>query len=171
MAREVTDEQWRNMSRAERKEYRLKELTDQQEVTMAILDSREWVLEAFQIQDRYGESANVLPTLNFVGVAGDQSTVQLGSGGDIGWNGVGGITVEGSVRSYKLKEGKKKASGATLQLEVSGASSGHISLSIFVSADGSATATVSDNFGDRLTYRGRIVPLAQSTVYKGSVNY
>ena len=93
------------------------------------------------------------------------ATAQLGSSGGIGWNGVGGITVEGSVRSYKLKEGNKPGSGAYLQIEISGTSSGHISLAIHISVDGTATATLSDNFGDRLTYRGRIVALGESSVY------
>ncbi len=170
-AQEISNEEWRNMSRQERKEYRERERIEQQKWIMQLLTSKAWVLEAHTLQDRYGESANIQPSLNFVGVAGENATAQLGSNGEIGWNGVGGITVEGSVRQYEMKEGNKPGSGAYLRIEISGASSGHISISIQVSADGTAAATLSDNFGDRLTYRGRIVPLAESTVYKGQVVY
>ena len=170
-ANEISKEEWRKMSKQERKEYRLKVAKEQQQQMMQLLTSKAWVLEAFQIQNKYGESEVIQPTLNFVGVAGENSTVQLGSSGEIGWNGVGGITVEGKVHSYKLKEGNKPGSGAHLRIEISGTSSGHVSMSIQISADGSASATLSDNSGDRLTYRGRIVPLAESTVYKGQVVY
>ena len=169
-AQEISKEEWRNMSKQERKEHKLQLATTQQLQIMQLLTSRAWVLEAYQIQDKYGESAMIEPSLNFVGVAGENATAQLGSSGDIGWNGVGGITIEGNVRGYKLKEGKP-GTGAYLQIEISGASSGHVSIAIQISADGTASATLSDNFGDRLTYRGRIVSLAESIVYKGQVNY
>lgn len=167
MAQEVSNEDWKQMSRQERKEYRMKTQKENHQNTMILLASRAWVLEADQIQDRSGESAIVEPGLNFVGVAGDQSTVQLGSSGEIGWNGLGGITLDGQVRTYDLRENKKEATGANVKLEVSGSYSGHISLSIQVSPDGTAQATVTDNFGERITYRGRIVPIAESRAFKG----
>lgn len=170
-AQEISNEEWRNMSKQERKEYRQKIAEANQQQIMQLLTSKAWVLEAHQIQDKYGESAIIEPNLNFVGVAGENATAQLGSSGEIGWNGVGGITVEGSVRQYKLKEGKKPGSGAFLQIEILGTSSGHLSMSIHISGDGTASATLSDNFGDRLTYTGRIVSPAESTVYKGQVVY
>ena len=45
---------------------------------MQLLTSRAWVLEAHQIQGKYGESAIIEPNLNFVGVAGETSTVPVG---------------------------------------------------------------------------------------------
>ena len=166
-AQEISKEEWRKMSREERKAYKQKVLLENHQKTMEVLTSRAWVLEAHQIQDRYGESAMIEPNLNFVGVAGEHSSVQLGSSGDIGWNGVGGITVDGNVRKYELKEGKKPGSGAHVRISVMGAAAGHIDMSILISADGNATATLSDNTGDKLIYRGKIVPLAESIVYKG----
>ena len=170
-AQDISNEEWRNMSKKERKEYRMKVRVEQQEKTMQILESRAWVLEAHTIQDRYGSSAPIIPSLNFVGVDGENSTVQLGSSGEIGWNGVGGITVEGTVRQYKLIEGKKAGSGANLRIEIMGVSAGHVSMIINVSADGAATAMLSDTYGEKLTYRGQIVPLSESRVYKGVVTY
>ena len=169
-AQEISKEEWKNMSKQERKEYKLQLATVQQQEIMQLLTSRAWVLEAHQIQDQYGESAIIEPSINFVGVSGENATAQLGSSGDIAWNGVGGITIEGNVREHKLKEGKP-GSGACLQIEISGSSSGHVSIAIQISVDGTASATLSDTFGDRLTYRGRIVALGESTVYKGQVNY
>lgn len=168
---EISKEEWKKMSRQERKEYKQKVAIANQQKIMQLLTSRAWVLESHQLQDKYGESVIIEPSLNFVGVAGENATAQLGSSGDIGWNGVGGITVEGNIRKYDLQEGKKPGSGAYIRMEIMGVSSGNLSISIQISADGTAAATVSDNTGDRLTYRGRIVALGESSVYKGQVVY
>ena len=169
-AQEVSKEEWRQMSKKERKEYKMAAQIANQKKTVALLESRAWVLEAVQIQNKYGESANIQPTLNFVGVSGENATAQLGASDGIGWNGVGGITVEGKIRTYKLKEGKP-GSGVSLRIDIMGASSGSLNLSIQANPDGSATATVSDNTGGRITYRGTIVPLSESRVYKGQTTY
>ena len=171
LAQEISNEEWRNMSRQERKEYKQKVAEANQLQLMQVLTAKAWVLEAHTIQDRYGKSLPIEPTLNFVGVSGEYAAAQLGSSSEIGWNGVGGITVEGKVAQYKIEEGKKPGTGAYIRIEISGLSAGHLSMSINTMADGTASATVSDNYGERLTYRGRIVPLAESTVFKGQVVY
>ena len=83
-AQEISKEEWRNMSKQERKEHKLQLATAQQLQIMQLLTSKAWVLEAYQIQDKYGESAIIEPSLNFVGVAGENATAQLGSSGHTG---------------------------------------------------------------------------------------
>ena len=78
-AQEISKEEWKNMSKQERKEYKLQLATVQQQEIMQLLTSRAWVLEAHQIQDQYGESAIIEPSINFVGVSGENATAQLGS--------------------------------------------------------------------------------------------
>ena len=165
-ADEISKEEWKKMSRQERKEYRKKKAIEDQKRILQLVTSKAWVLEAHQLQDRYGESEIVEPSINFVGVAGEKSTVQLGASGEIGINGVGGITVDGNVNRYEVKEGKP-GSGVTVRLEVSGAMTGHVSMLISISNDGTASATLRDIEGGRITYRGRVVALGESTVYKG----
>ena len=170
-AQEISKEEWKKMSKSERKEYKAKMVAEQERILNDILTSKEWVLEAYQLQNRYGETANIEPTLNFIGVVGENASVQLGASGAVGINGVGGITVEGKITKYELKSPEKSGQGFYIRMEVSGASSGHISMSVQVNSDATSAATLSDNTGGRLTYRGKIVPLSQSTVYKGQVRY
>ena len=170
-AQDISSEAWRKMSKKERKEYKLKTALLEQEKTMELLNSREWVLEANQVQDRYGKTYNIESTLNFVGVDNENSTVQLGSSSNIGYNGVGGITLVGRVANYDLTENDKAGTGAFLKIQVSGASAGHISISMSISPNGSARATVTNARGGRLTYIGQIVSLADSRVYKGQTNF
>lgn len=162
-----TKEEWKNMSKAEPKAYRQAELTKQQEETIAILESQKWVLEADRLQDRYGETYNIQSNINFIGVAEESATVQLGSSHHVGTNGVGGVTVDGRITKYDVKENKKANSGAVVILHVSG-TAGHANVMIHVSPNGMASATLSGIDGTRLTYHGDIVALEQSRVYKGT---
>ena len=170
-AQEINEEQLGNMSRKERKEYKKQLNLEQQRELIQTLNSREWVLEAYMLQNKYGESVNIQPSLNFVAMTGDVATVQLGSSHLIGPNGVGGITLEGNVRQYEINENNKPGSGAYVNLSISGVSSGYLTLYVHASADGTARATVMDNFGNKLTYQGKIVPADESIVYKGQVVY
>lgn len=170
-AQEISKEEWKKMSPKERKEYKQKILIDSKQKTLVALNSRAWVLEANTVQDHYGESYIIEPSLNFVGVAGENSTLQLGESGAIGINGVGGITLDGKVKKHDIDEGKKATSPMSVRLEVSGASSGFVSILVNVSPDGNASATVTDMYGNRLTYRGQIKALGESRVFKGMTNY
>lgn len=166
-----TKEEWRNMSRAERKAYREAELAKQHDSLMVILESKQWVLEANRLQDRYGNSVNIQSNLNFIGVSEENATVQLGSNHTVGHNGVGGVTVDGRVNKYEVTEVKRANSGANVQLSVSGAAMGHADVTISVSPSGQASATLRSIDGSRITYHGQIVPLSESRVYKGQTLY
>lgn len=160
-------EEWRNMSRAERKAYRNAEAAKQHDTLMAMLESKQWVLEANRIQDKYGNSANIQSNLNFIGVNEKYATVQLGNPHTVGYNGVGGVTVDGRINKYEVTEVKRENSGATVQLSVSGAALGHADVTISVSPSGQASATLRTTDGSRVTYHGQLVPLNESRVYKG----
>ena len=63
----------------------------------ATLESKQWVLEAYQVSFNNGRSFNVTPTLNFIAIEGEEAFIQIGSISAYGYNGVGGITVKGRV--------------------------------------------------------------------------
>lgn len=168
---EPTREEWRNMSREERKAYREKKTAEDHAVTGAILETKAWVLEAHTLQDRYGETYNISSTLNFIGIEEDKVTVQLGSTHEIGYNGVGGITLDSRVSQYEIIEGKRKNSGYTVTLSLMNSLMGSSRIVIHVSPDGTASATLTTMEGERVTYNGKIVHLSQSTVYKGTTIY
>ena len=123
-----------------KKRIQAKNVDRKQTENISALNSRAWVLEAITVQDHYGESYIIEPSLNFVGVAGENSTLQLGESGAIGINGVGGITLDGKVKKHGIDEGKKATSPMSVRLEVSAASSGFVSILVNVSPDGNANA-------------------------------
>lgn len=161
----------KSMPRKERKEYREKIAIAQKERILRTINDRKWVLEANALQVRSGETFQLEPTLNFVGVEDENASIQLGSSFMIGANGVGGITLDGKIRKYDISEGKKPTSSVTVSINVVGASIGNVDILLSVSPNGSASATIQDNFGARLTYRGYFKTLAESKIFKGMTTY
>ncbi len=131
----------------------------------ASIEAKQFVLEANFLSDKYGQRLVVDPSLNFVGIDIEKSAFQFGNGSDIGYNGVGGITVEGSANNYKMSQNKKGM--YTIDFQVS-ATAGTIFVVLSVSPTGAADATISGNTSQKLIYSGTLVPLGESRVYKGS---
>lgn len=135
-------------------------------LTLAI-DSSAFVLEADRLQSRKGRTINVSSNLNFIAVEGDQAFIQIGSNYVMGYNGVGGISVDGRVTKLEINKNEKRG-GYSIRLMCM-SSVGTFDISINSNADGQiATATVASMGRGKLTYQGKLVPVWKSTVYKGT---
>jgi len=131
-------------------------------------EDREWVLEAYTVFGKQGQSFQMDPTINFVGVDGENTTVQLSFNGLVGWNGVGGITLDGKIGKYQVSNDGKSVS---ITMSAMGSSLGVVDIFLTVSGDANGRATVSGNWGERITFQGKFVSLAESRVYKGTPRY
>ncbi len=156
----------KKQSRKEKKELRKLQQAEQKKVIVELLTSKTWVIEAHTVFDRYNQSYQLNPTINFVGINGDEGALQLGFDGLIGWNGVGGVTIDGSVTKYEIKEGKENSS-PTVSLRFQGRGVGSASIHITVNSSGQASARVSGDFGERITFSGMLRSIEESVVYKG----
>ncbi len=154
------------LSRKERKELRKKQQEEQKQAILTMLHNKTWVIEAHTVFDRYNRSYQLNPTINFVGVNGDEGALQLGFNNLIGWNGVGGVTIDGKVTKYEVKEGNSKSS-PTVNLRFQGRGVGSATINITVNSSGQANARVAGDFGERITFSGLIKSLEESSVYKG----
>lgn len=154
------------LSKKEKKELKKKQLQQQKETLLNLLESKQWVIEAHTVFDRYNQSYQINPTINFVGIKDTEAAIQLGFDGLIGWNGVGGVTIDGEVTSYEIDEGKEKNS-PTVNLRFKGRASGSANINITVNTSGQATARVNGDFGGRITFSGMIRSLEESAIYKG----
>ena len=68
------------------------------EIAKQAINEKKYVLEADRIFFKRGETTYVTPTTNFVSVDNNEATVQLAFNGPYsGPNGLGGITVDGTV--------------------------------------------------------------------------
>ncbi len=131
-------------------------------------DKREWVVEAYMVYDKQGQSYQMDPSINFVSVVGEETTIQLSFNGIMGWNGVGGITLEGKIGKYEHSSDNKSVN---ITMTAMGSGLGIVDIFLSVTGDGNGRVTVSGNWGDRITFQGKYVSLEESSVFKGTPTY
>jgi hypothetical protein len=140
-----------------RKEARKAQLTANFYVLDSLLRSGRFVLEADFLQNKCGNRVSVPPMLNFIRVEGPRGVLQTGSDTRQGYNGVGGVTAEGSIVNYKIDNDKKHLSTTVTFNLVS--TLGNFDIFLTVSADNNATATISGSTSGRLSWDGHLVTL------------
>lgn len=131
------------------------------------LEEKQFVLEADQVIFKRGETVYVNTNTNFVLVNQNRGTVQVAFNTHFaGPNGIGGVTVDGTVSGVKMKTDKR--GNVTYSFSIMGTG---ISAQIFmtlVNGDNEATVSISPNFNSQtLTLRGKIISLEQSNIFKG----
>jgi hypothetical protein len=149
----------------DRKEARKAQMNYNFIVLDSLLESRRFVLEADFLQSKYGYMVSVTSTLNFVKVDDTEGVLQTGSESRQGYNGVGGVTAEGSIGDFKIsKDFKHLSYVVTFNLLTN---LGIFDITLNVSSDNNATATITGSTSGRLTWNGHLVKLNNSSVFKG----
>ncbi|CDC01510.1 uncharacterized protein BN659_01680 [Bacteroides sp. CAG:443] len=156
-----------NLSREEKKA--LQEQLDSLLAVEAVqaINEKAFTLEADRVVFKYGNMAYVNSNTNFVSVKGDNAVVQVAFNIPIsGPNGIGGVTVDGSVSDYEVKTDKK--GNISISMNVMGTG---ISARVFISlpkGTNHATVEINPNFNsNRMTLEGVILPIEKSNVFKG----
>jgi hypothetical protein len=137
------------------------------EVTNFMVHQQQFVLEADYLSDKYGQRVPVTPTINFVLVDSLVGTVQFGSAQAVGYNGVGGVTVDGRITKYEYSVVGKKEDSYSIRLILM-SSLGTYDITLMVNSQGYADAQIRGNWSGQLNYHGKLVPLTLSRVYKGT---
>jgi ATPase subunit of ABC transporter with duplicated ATPase domains len=132
------------------------------------LQAGQFVLEANQAVLQNGVTNYVNSDTNFVMVDGSNGTVQTSSNsGFAGPNGIGGVTLNGTVSGISLKTDRH--SNVYYSFSIQGAA---ISAQVFITLSAgtsNASATISPNFtSNTLTFNGSLVPLQQSDIFMGN---
>lgn len=137
------------------------------ENALKALNENQFAIEANQAIFRNGESAYVTPNTNFVIVDGDKGTVQVAFNTTYpGPNGIGGVTVDGSVSNFKKKTDRRGNINCSFNIQGIG-----ISAQVYftlVKGSSEITININPNFNSNtLTLNGTIMPLNESNVFKG----
>ena len=132
------------------------------------INNKAFTLEANQVVFKYGQTAFVSSNTNFVSVNDDQAVVQIAFNiPAAGPNGLGGITVQGSVSGYQVTTDKSGAVHVVMNV-IGAAISAAVNITLD-SGSNQASVTVNPNFNsNQLTLNGQLVPSSQSTVFQGS---
>jgi hypothetical protein len=135
----------------------------------SLMSSGRYVLEANYLQNKYGSMVTVSSNLNFIRVDGPKGVLQTGSDLRQGYNGVGGVTATGSISNYKISRDMKNLT-MTISFQLM-TNLGTFDILMSVVSENIASATISGSTSGKLTWRGRIVPLDKSKVFKGQDTY
>lgn len=137
------------------------------EAIQAINDTA-FTIEADQVMFKRGYTAHVTASTNFIAVRGDNAIVQVAFNVPVsGFNGLGGITVEGSISRYEVNKDKK--GNVFVRMGVMGKG---ISAQLFISlwkGANKATVSIQPNFNsNKLTLSGMMWKPERSNVFKGT---
>ncbi len=171
----VTFAQNQNLSK--RQKHHLEQLRKKKERTMQREVSREYYTQLlkekyFVFQGDYlvgqeGNSFILSPDINFMSVNGNNIILQFGFNGAIGWNGVGGITVRGTLQGYQLHAGKKK-NNLSMSTNVNLIGPGlPPTITMNVSDDGTAELIVQPAGGGPIIVYGQIVSPKKADIFVG----
>lgn len=130
-----------------------------------LLDDQRFILEADYLGNGF-ERRPVVAALNFVMVDSTSTVIQTGNNFGVGYNGVGGLTVEGRISKYSIvRDNKRKSFTVTWNMS---STIGFYNISMHVSASGRATATLTGTTTGRLVYDGWLVPASETRTFQGS---
>ncbi len=163
---ELSKKEQKQLEKELKKEQKAEELAKQAEVVRAMVEYHKFVLEVNSLKDKRGNSLQVSSKINFIASDSITGVIQVGSNTYIGSNGVGGVTVEGSITEYKYSANKNGGSYyITYYLRTP---VGSYDVRITAYTDGRANADVSSTtWGNKLRYSGYLVPIGISRVFKG----
>jgi len=134
----------------------------------AAVKNRDFVLEADQVTFKNGNTVFVNSSTTFISVKGNRAVVQISpSNFAAGPNGVGGVTVDGSISGMQLMVDKKGRT--TLSFNVMGIGI-NAQIEVYMTpGTNRASATIYPNFNSNTVWiEGDIVPYENSDVFEGS---
>ncbi len=156
----------KKLTRQERKEARKAELQANFAILDSLLDKRTFVLEADWLEDKYGDKVQVPSMVNFIMVNANAGVLQTGSNVAMGYNGVGGVTAEGSISKWEINKNFKSYSFIirfAIHTDI-----GMYDVFMTVDADNHARATITGLWPGKLIYNGHLNTLNNTGVFKGT---
>ena len=134
----------------------------------AALANQDFVFEASSVTFRNGATTYVNSTTNFISLKGNKAVVQISPSNYVsGPNGVGGVTVEGTVSGLEVRKDKKGRTRLSMNVMGIGINA---QVEIYMNpGSSSASATVYPNFNSNtLWLQGTVVPYENSNVFEGT---
>jgi hypothetical protein len=166
---ELSQREKQKLDKQLQKEQKEEESARKREIVKLMVEHGRFVLEADRLRDKRGNTAIVTPMLNFVLADSLNGVLQVGSNNYVGLNGVGGITVEGTISHYKYVQNEKNKTFFVSYSLMTPTGTYDVRMTVY--PEGRADATISSSWPGQLNYSGYIVPQPLSRVYQGMTTY
>lgn len=159
----------KKLTRKEKKEIQKKENNEKLKMLYTLMEGRIWVIRANDVRSINGNSVNVSPDLNFVYATNTEGVVQLAFQELMGMgnNNVGGITIEGEITRYDLKQFRDNQQ-IECNVQINNVNGGFVVLNISIMSTGNTTVMVSTDDGTNFTFSGFIEKQGGESIIKGS---
>lgn len=165
----LTKKEQKKLEKEKKKKERAGQDAIEKEKLANLLSHNFFVFRASRIYNNSGLSFSVSPNINFLSVIDTLVTFQFGFDQVIGWNGVGGITLEGFTEDYVFNENKDSNRPMTVESRVKPATSaGSSYFSISVMDNGQAEMNLTLSRGGTIRMSGEIVNPRDAGIYKGT---
>jgi len=163
----VDIETTKKLTREQKAEQKKLEAEETAKLVDKMVADKKFVLEANAVSNQYGERIVVSSTINFIAVDSNRITIQLAAMSGIGgYNGMGGITADGTITQFKISRLGKNSNNYSIQL-LAMTTIGSYDIFFSISANSNADARIGGNWGGKLNYHGYLVPLKKSKIFKG----
>lgn len=157
----------KKLTKAQKAEQRRLEEEETAKMVDWMVQNRKFVLEANTISNQTGERHQVSSRINFIVIDSNKIVIQLASLSGIGgYNGMGGITADGTISRFKVTKMGKKLTGYSIQV-MAMTSIGSYDIFFSVSPNSNADATIGGNWNGKLNYHGFLIPIEKSKIFKG----
>jgi hypothetical protein len=158
--------QSKKLTKAERKALAIAKSDAEYQRISDLVAQRQFVLEAGFISNQYGYRAPVNSMINFIKVDSSDAVIQVGSDFGVGYNGLGGITLNGRITKWKVSANPTKRL-LTVSMNVM-TNVGTYFVTFYAGSSERAEASVSGMQGGKLYYSGRLYAPGESRIFKGT---
>lgn len=159
------DKPVRHDNKMERKLAKQEAFAAQKAILQQLADNRNLVLEATAIYGRHGFNATVVQN-NFILIDSNNFVLQTSSPNNVGYNGMGGVTIRGVITSYEVEPGTDK-NPIIIRAQVNTFGLGAGTLIMRLNDSSNSQATFTTNMGGNITFSGPVTSIEESSVYKG----
>lgn len=140
------------------------------EIIKKAVESKNFIVEADRASFNRGRSVNVSSVTNFISVKDESAVIQISTLPGSGMNGVGGITVEGSLSGYEIRTSKRGAMYITFDV-MGPAVSANVTISLPKNGE-RVSVRINGNFNtSEIALNGTIMPTFESKVFQGTTIY
>ncbi len=153
-----------------KKEEVAKRIAEKEEI-FEFLQQKQFLVEVDRITGRYGVQTFVQPTTNFVFIDSSEAVIQWAFINQIGFNGLGGVTLEGRVSQYQLNEPRNYKRPVQLRMTIFGTALGTLDAWMEVTADLQTVIRLSSQWGHRFTVYGNLKAIEEQVIYKGITSF